>query len=94
MHLGILILLSKYSIVYLSRYLCDKHSILMISCKTGLCSWVQEVSDDLNWTLSSGLQVDQPWDGPQYDHTVENNAGTTIDDNISTNTKSIFEHWK
>ncbi|XP_074507832.1 MAM and LDL-receptor class A domain-containing protein 1 [Sebastes fasciatus] len=41
----------------------------------GLCSWVQEVSDDLNWTLSSGLQVDQPWDGPQYDHTDGNNQG-------------------
>ncbi|XP_068593728.1 MAM and LDL-receptor class A domain-containing protein 1 isoform X2 [Cebidichthys violaceus] len=41
----------------------------------GLCSWVQEVSDDLNWSLSSGLQVDQPWDGPQYDHTVGNNQG-------------------
>ncbi|XP_039670520.1 MAM and LDL-receptor class A domain-containing protein 1 [Perca fluviatilis] len=41
----------------------------------GLCSWVQDVSGDLNWTLSSGLQVDQPWDGPQYDHTVENNQG-------------------
>nr|XP_046265191.1 MAM and LDL-receptor class A domain-containing protein 1 isoform X2 [Scatophagus argus] len=41
----------------------------------GLCSWVQEVSDDVNWTLSSGRQVDQPWDGPQYDHTVGNNQG-------------------
>nr|XP_033506790.1 MAM and LDL-receptor class A domain-containing protein 1 [Epinephelus lanceolatus] len=41
----------------------------------GLCSWAQEVSDDSNWTLSSGLQVDQPWDGPQYDHTVGNNEG-------------------
>ncbi|XP_044077011.1 MAM and LDL-receptor class A domain-containing protein 1 isoform X2 [Siniperca chuatsi] len=41
----------------------------------GLCSWGQEVSDDLNWTLSSGLQVDQPWDGPQYDHTVGNDQG-------------------
>lgn len=47
----------------------------MISCKTGLCSWVQDVSGDLNWTLSNGLQVDQPWAGPQYDHTVENNQG-------------------
>ncbi|KAL6103987.1 uncharacterized protein ACO6RY_13812 [Pungitius sinensis] len=41
----------------------------------GLCSWVQEVTDDLNWTLGSGLMVDQPWDGPRYDHTVENNQG-------------------
>ncbi|TKS79616.1 LDL-receptor class A domain-containing protein 2 Skeletal organic matrix MAM and [Collichthys lucidus] len=41
----------------------------------GLCSWVQELSDDVNWTLSNGLQVDQPWDGPQYDHTVGNNQG-------------------
>lgn len=44
-------------------------------CKTGLCSWLQEVSDDLNWTLSNGLQVDEPWDGPQYDHNVGNNQG-------------------
>nr|XP_020490862.1 MAM and LDL-receptor class A domain-containing protein 1-like isoform X1 [Labrus bergylta] len=41
----------------------------------GLCSWVQEISDGLNWTLSNGLQVNQPWDGPQYDHTVGNNQG-------------------
>ncbi|XP_034558606.1 MAM and LDL-receptor class A domain-containing protein 2 [Notolabrus celidotus] len=41
----------------------------------GLCSWVQEVSDDLNWTLSHGLELEQPWDGPQYDHTVGNNQG-------------------
>ncbi|KAM7379552.1 hypothetical protein PAMP_005098 [Pampus punctatissimus] len=39
----------------------------------GLCNWVQEVTNDLNWTPSSGLQVDQPWDGPQYDHTVGTN---------------------
>ncbi|XP_075875933.1 MAM and LDL-receptor class A domain-containing protein 1 [Nelusetta ayraudi] len=41
----------------------------------GLCSWVQEVIDDLGWTLSHGLDVEQPWDGPQYDHTVGNNEG-------------------
>nr|XP_020447005.1 MAM and LDL-receptor class A domain-containing protein 1-like isoform X2 [Monopterus albus] len=41
----------------------------------GLCSWVQDDSDDFNWLLSSGHQVDQPWDGPQYDHTVGNNQG-------------------
>ncbi|XP_038573588.1 MAM and LDL-receptor class A domain-containing protein 1 [Micropterus salmoides] len=41
----------------------------------GPCSWVQEVSDDMNWTLRSGLQVDQPWDGPQYDHTIGNDQG-------------------
>lgn len=30
----------------------------------------------MNWTHSKGLQVeDQPWDGPQYDHTVGNNEG-------------------
>lgn len=46
-----------------------------VSCTTDLCNWVQEVSDDLNWTVSSGLQVDQPWDGPQYDHTIGNNQG-------------------
>ncbi|KAM8850746.1 MAM and LDL-receptor class A domain-containing protein 1 isoform 2-T2 [Spinachia spinachia] len=41
----------------------------------GLCSWVQEVGDDFNWTLSNGLMVDQPWDGPHYDHSVGNNEG-------------------
>ncbi|CAJ1072730.1 MAM and LDL-receptor class A domain-containing protein 2 [Xyrichtys novacula] len=41
----------------------------------GLCSWVQEVNDDLNWTLTYGLKVEQPWDGPEYDHTVGNNQG-------------------
>ncbi|XP_069014100.1 apical endosomal glycoprotein [Embiotoca jacksoni] len=44
----------------------------------GLCDWVQEVSDDLNWTLSSGLQVDQQWDGPRYDHTLGNNQGVFL----------------
>ncbi|XP_034743360.1 MAM and LDL-receptor class A domain-containing protein 1 [Etheostoma cragini] len=44
----------------------------------GLCSWLQDVSGDLNWTLSSGLQMDQPWDGPQYDHTVGNNQGVYL----------------
>ncbi|XP_061588557.1 MAM and LDL-receptor class A domain-containing protein 2 [Cololabis saira] len=41
----------------------------------GLCNWVQEISDDLNWTLSRGLQVEEPWNGPQYDHTLGNNQG-------------------
>ncbi|KAK1879509.1 MAM and LDL-receptor class A domain containing protein 1 [Dissostichus eleginoides] len=41
----------------------------------GLCSWVQEVNDDLNWTLSNGLQAHEPWDGPQYDHTLEVKQG-------------------
>ncbi|KAM6919231.1 apical endosomal glycoprotein [Xenentodon cancila] len=41
----------------------------------GLCNWVQEISNDLNWTLSRGLQVDGPWNGPQYDHTLGNNQG-------------------
>lgn len=50
----------------------------LISCETGLCNWVQEVRDDFNWTLSSGLPVDQPWDGPQYDHTIENNEGVVL----------------
>lgn len=43
-----------------------------------LCNWVQEDSDDVNWTLLSGLQVDQPWDGPRYDHTVGNNQGVYL----------------
>uniref|UniRef100_A0A3Q3EFD0 MAM and LDL-receptor class A domain-containing protein 2-like n=2 Tax=Kryptolebias marmoratus TaxID=37003 RepID=A0A3Q3EFD0_KRYMA len=41
----------------------------------GFCNWVQDVSDDMNWTLSNGLQVDGPWSGPLYDHTVGNNQG-------------------
>ncbi|XP_028283475.1 MAM and LDL-receptor class A domain-containing protein 2 [Parambassis ranga] len=41
----------------------------------GLCNWVQEESDDLDWTLSSGLEVEHPWDGPKYDHTAGNNQG-------------------
>ncbi|KAF7668436.1 hypothetical protein LDENG_00014610 [Lucifuga dentata] len=41
----------------------------------GLCNWVQEVSDDSDWSLSSGLQVEEPWDGPLYDHTIGNNQG-------------------
>lgn len=44
----------------------------------GPCSWVQEVGDDLNWTLSSGLNVDEPWDGPQYDHTLGNIQGSFL----------------
>ncbi|XP_061879772.1 MAM and LDL-receptor class A domain-containing protein 1 isoform X1 [Entelurus aequoreus] len=40
-----------------------------------LCNWVQEVDDDFNWTLSRGLQVDELWNGPLYDHTEENNQG-------------------
>ncbi|KAI3374795.1 hypothetical protein L3Q82_021349, partial [Scortum barcoo] len=50
-------------------------STLDCTFEQGLCSWVQDVSDDLNWTLSNGLQVEPPWDGPQYDHTVGNNEG-------------------
>ncbi|KAM4557404.1 apical endosomal glycoprotein [Fundulus diaphanus] len=38
-----------------------------------LCNWVQEDTDDLNWTLSNGLQVEGLWNGPQYDHTVGSN---------------------
>ncbi|KAM9718846.1 MAM and LDL-receptor class A domain-containing protein 1 [Menidia menidia] len=45
------------------------------SFEEGLCNWDQEVSKVLNWTLSSGVQVDGPWDGPLYDHTVGNNHG-------------------
>ncbi|XP_054624893.1 MAM and LDL-receptor class A domain-containing protein 1 [Dunckerocampus dactyliophorus] len=40
-----------------------------------LCNWVQEVDDDFNWTLRRGLQMDEPWDGPLYDHTIDNNQG-------------------
>nr|XP_057907663.1 MAM and LDL-receptor class A domain-containing protein 1-like [Doryrhamphus excisus] len=41
----------------------------------GLCDWVQEVDDHFNWTLIRGLQVDKPWGGPLYDHTIDNNQG-------------------
>ncbi|KAM3603666.1 uncharacterized protein V6R79_000320 [Siganus canaliculatus] len=41
----------------------------------GLCNWVQGSSDDLNWAVTQGLEVDQQWDGPQYDHTLENDQG-------------------
>ncbi|RVE62060.1 hypothetical protein OJAV_G00176900 [Oryzias javanicus] len=41
----------------------------------GLCRWIQEVGDDADWTLRTGLQVDDPWNGPRYDHTVGNNQG-------------------
>ncbi|XP_061694563.1 MAM and LDL-receptor class A domain-containing protein 2 isoform X2 [Syngnathoides biaculeatus] len=40
-----------------------------------LCNWLHEVNDDFNWTLSRGLEVDGPWNGPLYDHTVGNNQG-------------------
>ncbi|XP_041658947.1 MAM and LDL-receptor class A domain-containing protein 1 [Cheilinus undulatus] len=50
-------------------------SIMDCTFEQGLCSWDQEVGDGVNWTLSSGLQMDQPWDGPQYDHTIGNNQG-------------------
>ncbi|CAL8279708.1 unnamed protein product [Lota lota] len=41
----------------------------------GLCNWVQETSEGFDWIRNSGLQVDQPLDGPMYDHTVENANG-------------------
>ncbi|CAL8367268.1 unnamed protein product [Boreogadus saida] len=41
----------------------------------GLCDWVQETLDGIDWIRSSGLQVDQPLDGPMYDHTVESDNG-------------------
>ncbi|KAK2822608.1 hypothetical protein Q5P01_022673 [Channa striata] len=50
-------------------------SAMDCSFEQGLCSWVQEGSDDLNWSLSSGSHIDHPWDGPQYDHTVANDQG-------------------
>ncbi|XP_078791082.1 MAM and LDL-receptor class A domain-containing protein 1 isoform X3 [Oryzias latipes] len=44
----------------------------------GLCRWIQEVGDDADWTLHSGLQVEDPWDGPHYDHTLGNNQGVFL----------------
>ncbi|XP_067330349.1 MAM and LDL-receptor class A domain-containing protein 2 [Channa argus] len=50
-------------------------SAMDCSFEQGLCSWVQEDSDDFNWSLTSGYHIDQPWDGPLYDHTVANDRG-------------------
>ncbi|XP_055359914.1 MAM and LDL-receptor class A domain-containing protein 2 isoform X2 [Betta splendens] len=50
-------------------------SAMDCSFEQGLCGWVQEDSDDLDWTLSSGHQAEEPWDGPEYDHTMENDKG-------------------
>ncbi|XP_077580663.1 MAM and LDL-receptor class A domain-containing protein 2 [Stigmatopora nigra] len=42
----------------------------------GLCNWLQEDDDnDLDWTLSRAMEVEKPWDGPLYDHTVGNDQG-------------------
>ncbi|KAJ0011984.1 hypothetical protein NQD34_012959 [Periophthalmus magnuspinnatus] len=41
----------------------------------GLCTWVPEVGAAINWTLRNGLNIDHPWHGAQYDHTVGNNQG-------------------
>lgn len=54
----------------------NKQRLQITLCTLGLCSWIQEVDDDFSWTLSAGLDVEQPWDGPQYDHTLGNNEGT------------------
>ncbi|XP_019751859.1 MAM and LDL-receptor class A domain-containing protein 2 [Hippocampus comes] len=43
-----------------------------------LCNWLQEVDDDFNWTLSRGLEVDEPWDGPLYDHSIGNSQGSYL----------------
>ncbi|XP_026169194.1 MAM and LDL-receptor class A domain-containing protein 2 [Mastacembelus armatus] len=53
-------------------------SAMDCSFEQGFCSWGQGDSGDFTWALSSGLQVIQPWDGPQYDHTVGNNKGFFI----------------
>ncbi|XP_014854147.1 PREDICTED: MAM and LDL-receptor class A domain-containing protein 2-like [Poecilia mexicana] len=45
------------------------------SFEKGLCNWVQEDTDDINWTLSNGLQEEGLWNGPQYDHTVDSGQG-------------------
>ncbi|XP_046883115.1 MAM and LDL-receptor class A domain-containing protein 1-like [Hypomesus transpacificus] len=41
----------------------------------GLCRWVQGSSDDVDWLLHQGAQVNGPWDGPLYDHTLNNKQG-------------------
>ncbi|XP_072296914.1 MAM and LDL-receptor class A domain-containing protein 2 [Eucyclogobius newberryi] len=41
----------------------------------GLCTWAPEVGADVNWMLINGLNMDPPWHGPQYDHTLGNNQG-------------------
>lgn len=41
----------------------------------GLCDWVQETDDGLDWTHQMGGQVNEPLLGPLYDHTIKNNNG-------------------
>lgn len=43
----------------------------------------------MNWTLISGRQVNKPWDGPQYDHTTENDQGIDSNSNMSMNAHII-----
>ncbi|XP_028297170.1 MAM and LDL-receptor class A domain-containing protein 2 isoform X2 [Gouania willdenowi] len=50
-------------------------SSLDCSFEGGLCNWIQEDREDLNWTLSRGDHMQPPWDGPHYDHTTGNNQG-------------------
>ncbi|XP_031666604.1 MAM and LDL-receptor class A domain-containing protein 2 [Oncorhynchus kisutch] len=49
----------------------------------GLCNCVQETDDAFDWVHSQGLQVDQPWNGPLYDHTVGNDKGFYLMVNMS-----------
>ncbi|KAK5602804.1 hypothetical protein CRENBAI_025076 [Crenichthys baileyi] len=56
----------------------------------GLCNWVQEDTDDLNWTLSNGLQVEGLWNGPQYDHTVDSDQVSTLNLLVQVNSSELL----
>lgn len=67
----------------------------IIRCQPGLCSWVQEVNNDVNWTRSTGLEVqDKPWDGPQYDHTFGNNEGINRSAFLKTLNELRVKSWR
>ncbi|KAL2097653.1 hypothetical protein ACEWY4_006860 [Coilia grayii] len=51
----------------------------------GLCEWEQDTEDGFDWLRQNGLQADNPWLGPAYDHTVENNKGFYLVVNMSGN---------
>ncbi|XP_028974987.2 MAM and LDL-receptor class A domain-containing protein 1 isoform X2 [Esox lucius] len=49
----------------------------------GLCNWVQKTDEAFDWVRSQGLQVNRPWNGPRYDHTVGNDQGYYMVVNMS-----------
>lgn len=49
----------------------------------GLCNWVQEIEDGFDWTRQMGGQLNEPWLGPLYDHTLKNDYGFYLIVNMS-----------